>query len=85
MDFKTGKRLFKNLSHERSTAHHDAKLAWIAQSAKKIDVYLNSQLENLKLVRRQGLIAQLKAIRYLVRQGIAIRGHENSEGNLEQL
>ena len=57
----------------------------LRQSTKKIDVHLNSQLENLKLVRRQGLIAQLRAIRYLACQGIAIQGHENAKGNLEQL
>ena len=79
------KAIEKFKSHERSTAHRDAKLAWIAQSTQNIDVHLNSQLEKLKMVRREGLIAQLRGIKYLARQGIAIRGHDNTEGNLEQL
>ena len=62
-----------------------AKLAWIAHSTQNIDVHLSSQLQQLKLVRRQGLTAQQRGIRYLARQGIAIRGHDNTEGNLEQL
>ena len=79
------KAVEKFKSHERSTAHRDAKLAWIAQNTQHIDVHLNSQLEKLKMVRREGLIAQLRGIKYLARQGIAIRGHDNTEGNLEQL
>ena len=79
------KAIEKFTSHERSTAHRDAKLTWIAQSTQDIDVHLSSQLEQVKLVRRQGLIAQLRGIRYLAHQGIAIRGHDNTEGNLEQL
>ena len=35
--------------------------------------------------RKQGLLTQLRAIRFLTRQGIAIRGHSESEGNLQLL
>ena len=31
------------------------------------------------------LIKQLSALKYLLRQGLAIRGHDNKEGNLTQL
>ena len=37
------------------------------------------------MVRREGLIAQLRGIKYLARQDIAIRVHDNTEENLEQL
>ena len=36
--------------------------------------------------RRNMLLKQLKYLRYLLRQGLAIRGHnDNEEGNLDQL
>ncbi len=35
--------------------------------------------------RRDALVKQLHCLRYLLRQGLAIRGHKESEGNLHQL
>lgn len=35
--------------------------------------------------RRSMLLKQLHSLRYLLRQGLPIRGHEESEGNLIQL
>ena len=32
--------------------------------------------------RKEGLLKQLSSLRYLLRQGLAIRGHEITEGNL---
>ena len=46
---------------------------------------VSSQMAQLQMTRRQGLLTQLRAIVYLTRQGIAIRGHTESEGNLQQL
>jgi len=43
---------------------------------------LNSQLQNLQASQRCALLKQLKTIKYLLRQGIAIRGHTETEGNL---
>ena len=57
---------FKN--HKKSIAHRDAKLAWIAQSTQNIDVHLSSQLAQVQMIRRQGLIVQLRGIRYLARK-----------------
>ena len=36
-------------------------------------------------VRQQMLLKQLSSLKYLLRQGLAIRGHEDIEGNLLQL
>ena len=79
------KAIEKFKSHEKSTTHRDASLAWTAQNAKPTDTQLNFQTDKIKSVRRQGLITQIKGIKYLTRQRIAIRGHDTSEGNLEQL
>ena len=46
---------------------------------------LSSQMQKLQTTRREGLLMQLKGLRFLTRQGIAIRGHHESEGNLQQL
>ena len=50
-----------------------------------IAAQLHSQLRQLQHVRRQGLLMQLRAIQFLTRQGTALRGHKESEGNLHQL
>ena len=45
------------------------------------------ELSNAKLQkpRREGLLMQLKGLRFLTHQGTAIRGHHESEGNLQHL
>ena len=45
------------------------------------------ELSNAKLqkTRREGLLMQLKGLRFLTHQGTAIRGHHESEGNLQHL
>ena len=50
-----------------------------------IETQLSSQHAAQQLTRRQGLWLQLRAIVFPTRQGIAIRGHCESEGNLLQL
>ena len=56
-----------------------------SREANHIAVQLNSQMEQLQRDRREGLLAQLAGIRFLARQGLALRGHGPSEGNLNQL
>ena len=50
-----------------------------------IKTQLASQLANEQVGRRQALLLQLRAILFLTRQGIALRGHTESESNLTQL
>ena len=42
-------------------------------------------MSKLRARRRQGLLYQLRALQYLLHQGMAIRGHTEVEGNLHQL
>ena len=79
------KALEKFKSHEASHAHREALSKWMARGRPTIAVQLHSQLRQLQHARRQGLLAQLRAIQFLTRQGIALRGHKESEGNLHQL
>lgn len=50
---------------------------------------IGAQLEHAhkmeQKARREALIKQLSSLRYLLRQGLAVRGHEASEINLIQL
>ena len=79
------KAIDKFRAHEGSHFHREAKLKWMARGQPTIEAQLNSQLAQLQLSRRNGLLSQLRAIVYLTRQGIAVRGHTELEGNLQQL
>ena len=46
---------------------------------------LNSMLKRDQAARREFLIVNLSSLKFLVRQGVPIRGHEEIEGNLMQL
>ena len=60
-------------------------MKWKIIQQPSIDVQFNLQMSTLRASRRQGLLNQLRALQYLLRQGIAIRGHTEFEGNLYQL
>ena len=79
------KALKKFANHEASDAHREAVMKWKIIQQPSIDVQFNSQMSTLRASRRQGLLKQLRALQYLLRQGIAIRGHTEVEGNLYQL
>ena len=50
-----------------------------------INEQLSTQHKRLQQSRRNAFIKQLSALKYLLRQGMAIRGHTKTEGNLHQL
>ncbi len=79
------KALEKFRSHEGSHTHREAKLKWMARGNPTIESRISSQVAQQQSLRRQGLLIQLRAVVYLTRQGIALRGHTESEGNLTQL
>lgn len=71
--------------HECSHVHREAQIKWTARGQATIESRLQSQLAQSQLTRRQGLLAQIRAIVFLCRQGIALRGNTEKEGNLSQL
>ena len=86
--FNNWKKALQRFSnHEHCSAHQEAVMKW--QLAKKtessIGVQLSTAHQKLQTSRRQALLKQLYALRFLLRQGIAIRGHTEAEGNLQQL
>lgn len=46
---------------------------------------ISSQLVTLQATRRAGLLKQITSLRFLLRQGLAIKGHTEDEGNLSQI
>ena len=79
------KAIEKFKSHEGSLSHTEAKMKWIAQGRPTIGSQLSAQLKDQQQMRRAGLLKQMKGIQFLTRQGIALLGHKESEGNLKQL
>ncbi len=79
------KALEKFAKHEASDSHSDAVLK--LQSAASVDIshVLDATCKQQQLLRRRMLLKQLTTLRYLVRQGLAIRGHDETEGNFFQL
>ena len=57
----------------------------LARGMTPIETQLLSQLAAQQIKRRHGLLLQLRAIVFLTRQGISIRGHSESEGIFLQL
>lgn len=82
-NYKKASQKFR--AHENSDLHLESKLKWNALTNPSIATQLSTQIARAQLSRRAGLLKQLEAMRYLLRQGIALRGHSEEEGNLPQL
>lgn len=82
-NWKKGVEKFK--LHEGSNAHKESLSKWMSRGKQSIAVQMSSQLQQSQQIRRNGLLAQIRAVRYLARQGLAFRNHDESEGNLHQL
>ena len=77
---KAGERFKK---HESSQAHQEACMKICRPG--NIGAVLDAAHKEQQLTRQRMLLKQLSSLKYLVRQGLAIRGHNDSEGNLMQL
>ena len=65
--------------------HSEAKMKCMSSQNTSLPQRLNTQTLWLLNSRRTALLKQLSALKYLLRQGLAIRGHKELEGNLNQL
>ena len=74
---------FRN--HEQSVAHGVSTTAWMRKEQPTAATLLAVQHAANQTERSRSLFQQLEALRYLARQGMAIRGHTEDEGNLMQL
>ncbi|XP_078679480.1 zinc finger MYM-type protein 1-like [Branchiostoma floridae x Branchiostoma belcheri] len=82
-NFKKGIEKFDK--HAASEAHGEAVVKCSAITGQSIATQLNSQIAEQQQLHRQGLLKQLSALRYLLRQGLAVRGHREKDGNLYHL
>jgi len=80
------KALDKCDTYQSSAAHREAMLKWeLTTKQIPIDVQFDSKVSKLQARRRQCLLKQLDSSRYLLHQGMAIRGHAEKDGNLYHL
>ena len=69
--------------HETSLGHHESILK--VNNTGDISAQLNTAHKDILKARRTGLIKQLPSLRYLLRQGLAVRGLKDINSNLYQL
>ena len=70
--------------HEKSASHMEAKMKWSCLNNPSIKEQVSIQAAQVLSTRRAGILKQLEAMNFLLRQGIALQGH-SEEGNLPQL
>ena len=72
--------------HQASVCHKTATLALQnLQTAKNVSTLLSEQLSKNQRSAQKCLRLIFTTVGYLARQGVALRGHDESEGNFEQL
>ena len=71
--------------HERAECHREAKTKLCLGEAPSIVEQLSLQADKTKAENRKMLLKLVSSLKFLLRQGLAIRGHSESEGILFQL
>ena len=71
--------------HQLSECHKEAQLKLTSLVGPSIIAQLNDQASKTQAENRTMLLKQLSSLSFLLRQGLAIRGHTEVEGNLLQL
>ena len=79
------KAIQKYRAHSQCDAHREAVLKCQMIQSTPINSMLSTQAKKIQQDRRQALLKQLNCLRFLLRQGLAIRGHDEIQGNLHQL
>ena len=71
--------------HAKSAVHREAVLKFHSLQQPSIITQLNDQAKLDQAKHRDMLLKQISSLKYLLRHGLAIRGHEELERNLRQL
>ena len=82
-NWKKVKAIFR--SHQQSHTHNEVVFKLKVTEQPSIIAQLDSCQLRDQEHRRKMLLFQLNSLRYLARQGLAVRGHKHEEGNLFQL
>ena len=72
-------------THALSDTHKEAVLKIELSKQESVHALINKQAMAEQKVRQQMLLKQISSLKYLLRQGLAVRGHDDLEGNLLQL
>ena len=84
--FNNWKKAYERFEqHIYSNAHKEVVMKIDLLSHPSVDVQVSTQRKKEQSVRREMFLIVLSSLKYLVRQGLAIRGHREIEGNLMQL
>ena len=82
--WKVATRSFRK--HESSHSHKQAVLKWVHYTkSQPVTAQLSKQVLNDQSQARNCLFKIVSTLRFLARQGLAARGHEEVEGNFLQL
>lgn len=71
--------------HEKAEIHKEAKMKILSSQAPSVMEQLSNEAAKRRGENRKNILKMISSLRYLLRQGLAIRGHQESEGNLIQL
>ena len=82
-NWKKGRERFER--HQVSDCHREAQLKLKSMQAPTVMDQLVSQANKDKTENRSMLLKQLSSLKFLLRQGLAVRGHSDRDGNLVQL
>ena len=82
-NWKKGPEKFK--IHESSLTHREAVMKWKSLGRPSLLEQFSAETVRLQHIRRSGLLKQLSALKFLLQQGLAVRGHKDIQGNLFQL
>ncbi len=83
--FKNWKKAIEKFAmHQQSQAHKVAMTTYTHQQ-RSVETQLSTAREQQQREARSCLLKIIKSIRFLARQGLALRGHESDEGNLVQV
>lgn len=77
--------LAKFEKHSSSQCHADCVYLVKQQKQQPVAVQISLIHKNQQVQRRKMLLIQVQAVKFLLRQGLALRGHVEIEGNLIQL
>lgn len=79
------KSIEKFKEHEKSQMHIESCFKLNTLHKPSMATQLSAQILQQQCFHREMLLKVLSILRYLVRQGLAIRGHHDDDGNLIQL
>ena len=82
-NWKKGTERFKQ--HENSEGHKDALLVNHQRQQNNVVTQIHVHANEIQAKNQKCFLITLSSLRYLLRQGQAIRGHDEIEGNLRQL